>query len=130
MFLKAGRPLVLLGAMAPFLLLAPYSGPAHAQYRDDGHHGRWERERERERDRAEFQRREWERKRREEAKTDRVVAGVVGTVVVAGIIAAAANREREERERGRADYCLSRYGNYDRATDTYRASDGFAYRCQ
>jgi hypothetical protein len=128
MFLKAGRFLVLLGAMAPFLLLAPYCGPAHAQGWGDGHHGRWERERER--DRAEFHRRERERNRREEARNDRVVAGVVGTVLVAGIIAAAANRDKEERERGRADYCLGRYGNYDRATDTYRASNGYSYRCQ
>lgn len=128
MLLKAGRSWALLGAMASFLLLAPYSGPAHAQYRDDGHHGRWERERDR--DRAEFHRRERERNRREEARNDRVVAGVVGTVVVAGLIAAAANRDKEERERGRASYCLSRYGNYDRATDTYRASDGYSYRCQ
>ncbi len=56
------------------------------------------------------------------------MAGTVGVAVVAGAIAAAAKRDRENRER--ADYCISRYGNYDRATDTYRDYSGYTYRCR
>ena len=56
-----------------------------------------------------------------------VVVGV-GAAVVAGVIAAAAKRERETRER--ADYCIRRYGNYDRRNDTYRGADGYTYPCR
>lgn len=63
-----------------------------------------------------------------EAKTTGVVVGVVGAAVVAGVIAAAAKRERETRER--ADYCIRRYGNYDRRNDTYRGADGYTYPCR
>jgi BA14K-like protein. len=56
------------------------------------------------------------------------VVGVVGAAVVAGVIAAAAKRERETRER--ADYCMNRYGNYDRRTDSYRDRDGYTYPCR
>ena len=54
-----------------------------------------------------------------------MVVGVVGAALVAGVIAAAAKRERETRER--ADYCMNRYGNYDRRTDSYRDRDGYTY---
>ncbi len=57
-----------------------------------------------------------------------MVVGVVGAAVVAGVIAAAAKRERETRER--ADYCIRRYGNYDRRNDTYRGADGYTYPCR
>jgi len=53
---------------------------------------------------------------------------VVGAAVVAGVIAAAAKREREVRER--ADYCMNRYGNYDRRNDIYRGTDGYTYPCR
>ena len=62
------------------------------------------------------------------AMTGGVVVGVVGAAVVAGVIAAAAKRERETRER--ADYCMNRYGNYDRRTDSYRDRDGYTYPCR
>ncbi|QDL28584.1 hypothetical protein [Stenotrophomonas maltophilia] len=134
MFLKPGRTALLLAAAAQLMLLLPYSGDVHAQ-RGDRYNPQWnqdyrdhdrdawerrERERERERDR--------ERERRHEAKTTGVVVGVVGAAVVAGVIAAAAKRERETRER--ADYCIRRYGNYDRRNDTYRGADGYTYPCR
>lgn len=134
MFMKPGRAALLLAAAANLLVLLPYSGDAHAQ-RGDRYSPQWnqdyrdrdrdawerrERERERERDR--------ERERRHEARTTGVVVGVVGAAVVAGVIAAAAKRERETRER--ADYCIRRYGNYDRRNDTYRSADGYTYPCR
>ena len=133
MFLKTGRTALILAAAAQ-LVLMPYSGDAHAQ-RGDRYNPQWnqdyrdrdrdawerrERERERDRDR--------ERERRHDARTAGVVVGVVGAAVVAGVIAAAAKRERETRER--ADYCMNRYGNYDRRNDTYRGSDGYTYPCR
>ncbi|HEL4243543.1 hypothetical protein [Stenotrophomonas riyadhensis] len=134
MFMKPGRAALLLAAAANLLVLLPYSRDAHAQ-RGDRYSPQWnqdyrdrdrdawerrERERERERDR--------ERERRHEARTTGVVVGVVGAAVVAGVIAAAAKRERETRER--ADYCIRRYGNYDRRNDTYRSADGYTYPCR
>lgn len=127
MFSKTtGRVTLWLGAMAQALVLLSPSAPAHAQRwdhaRPDWQQNRWERQRE------EQHRRDRERQRRDDATAAGVVVGVVGTVVLAGVIAAAAQRDKNER--ARADYCLNRYGNYDRASDTYRASDGYAYRCQ
>ncbi|RIX83183.1 hypothetical protein [Acidovorax cavernicola] len=123
MFFEAGRMTLWLGAIAQVLALS-YIGSAHAQrwdhQRTDWYMNNWERQRE------DHNRRE--RERREDATAAGVVVGVVGTAVLAGVIAAAAKREKDERSR--ADYCLSRYGNYDRATDTYRARDGYAYRCE
>lgn len=132
MSLKPRRTALLLAAAAQLMLLLPYSGDAHAQrgnrynpqwdqdYRDRDRDAWERRERERERDR--------ERERRHDAKTTGVVVGVVGVAVVAGVIAAAAKRERETRER--ADYCIRRYGNYDRRKDTYRGADGYTYPCR
>lgn len=127
MLLARSRRITLwLGAMAQALVFMPYAAPAHAQrwdhHRPDWHQNRWELQRE------EQQRRDQERQRRDDAAAAGVVVGVVGTAVLAGVIAAAAQRDKNER--ARADYCLNRYGNYDRATDSYRASDGYAYRCQ
>lgn len=132
MSLKPGGTALLLAPAAQLMLLLPYSGDAHAQrgnrynpqwdqdYRDRDRDAWERRERERERDR--------ERERRHDAKTTGVVVGVVGAAVVAGVIAAAAKRERETRER--ADYCIRRYGNYDRRNDTYRGADGYTYPCR
>ncbi|QQQ00802.1 hypothetical protein JHW41_22490 [Lysobacter enzymogenes] len=126
MFLKAGRMALLLGVVAHLFIIAPYPGIARAQW-DDGDHRDWSR------DRNDYAREDWrqrdrERKRREEAQANGVVAGVVGAAVLATVIAAAAKRDKENRSR--ADYCISRYGNYNRANDTYRAADGYTYRCE
>ncbi|WP_422346585.1 hypothetical protein [Stenotrophomonas sp. DR009] len=128
MFQKTGRTAVLLGAALQLLVLLPYAGQAHAQNRD-GYRSDWDRGyQDRQRDDWERRERERERDRRDDAKAKRVVVGVVGAAVVAGVIAAAAKREREIRER--VDYCMNRYGNYDRRSDTYRGSDGYSYPCR
>ncbi|MGG6342328.1 hypothetical protein ACQ5SA_03660 [Stenotrophomonas indicatrix] len=130
MFLKTGKTALLLAAATQLLVLMPYSGDAHAQ-RGDRYNPQWNQDyRDRDRDRDDWQRRERERERerRHDAKTTGVVVGVVGAAVVAGVIAAAAKRERETRER--ADYCMNRYGNYDRRTDSYRDRDGYTYPCR
>ncbi|ACF52171.1 hypothetical protein [Stenotrophomonas maltophilia] len=131
MFLKTGRTALIL-AVAAQLVLMPYAGDAHAQ-RGDRYNPQWNQDyRDRERDAWERRKRERdherERERRHDAKTASVVVGVVGAAVVAGVIAAAAKRERETRER--ADYCMNRYGNYDRRNDTYRGADGYTYPCR
>lgn len=129
MFLKIGRSMLVLGAVAQVATFVPIASPAYAQRWDDrrseANQDRWERDR----SRADRNRRDWERKRRNDAKTEGIVAGVVGTAVLAGIIAAAASSGKKDR-REREDYCRDRYGNYDRATDSYRASDGRRYRCE
>ncbi|EKT4094855.1 hypothetical protein ACS0OQ_13985 [Stenotrophomonas riyadhensis] len=128
MFMKPGRAALLLAAAANLLVLLPYSGDAHAQ-RGDRYSPQWNQDyRDRDRDAWERRERERERERRHEARTTGVVVGVVGAAVVAGVIAAAAKRERETRER--ADYCIRRYGNYDRRNDTYRSADGYTYPCR
>lgn len=128
MFLKTGRNALLLAAATQVLVLMPYSGDAHAQ-RSDRYNPQWNQDyRDRERDDWQRRERERERERRHDAKTTGVVVGVVGAAVVAGVIAAAAKRERETRER--ADYCMNRYGNYDRRTDSYRDRDGYTYPCR
>jgi hypothetical protein len=134
MILKPGKTALLLAAAVQLLVLLPYSGAAHAQ-RGDRYAPQWNQDY-RDRDRDAWERRERERKRererererRHDAKATGVVVGVVGAAVVAGVIAAAAKRERETRER--ADYCMSRYGNYDRRNDTYRGADGYTYPCR
>ncbi|EZP45474.1 BA14K family protein precursor [Stenotrophomonas sp. RIT309] len=130
MFLKTGRTVLLLVAAAQLLVLLPYSGVAHAQ-RGDRYNPQWNQDY-RDRERDDWQRREREREReserRHDAKATGVVVGVVGAAVVAGVIAAAAKRERETRER--ADYCMNRYGNYDRRTDSDRDPDGYTYPCR
>lgn len=128
MFLKPGRAALLLAATVQLVVLLPYSGDAHAQ-RGDRYAPQWNQDyRDRDRDAWERRERERERERRHDAKTAGVVVGVVGAAVVAGVIAAAAKREREVRER--ADYCMNRYGNYDRRNDTYRGADGYTYPCR
>ncbi|HYQ22322.1 hypothetical protein [Stenotrophomonas sp.] len=128
MFQKTGRSALLLAAAVQMLVLLPYAGTAQAQHRD-GYRSGWDRGYEdRQRDERERRERERERDRRDDAKAKGVVVGVVGAAVVAGVIAAAAKRERENRER--ADYCMQRYGNYDRRNDTYRGSDGYSYPCR
>ncbi|WP_312401143.1 hypothetical protein [Stenotrophomonas indicatrix] len=128
MFLKTGRTALLLAAATQVLVLMPYSGDAHAQ-RSDRYNPQWNQDyRDRERDDWQRRERERERERRHDAKATGVVVGVVGAAVVAGVIAAAAKRERETRER--ADYCMNRYGNYDRRTDSYRDRDGYTYPCR
>lgn len=128
MFQKTGRSALLLAAAVQMLVLLPYAGTAQAQHRD-GYRSGWDRGYEdRQRDERERRERERERDRRDDAKAKGVVVGVVGAAVVAGVIAAAAKRERETRER--VDYCMQRYGNYDRRNDTYRGSDGYSYPCR
>lgn len=129
MLFKTARMALLLGMAAQLLLMMPHAAQAQsydgnragwAQDARDRRHNDWDhRERERERER--------ERDRRDNDKA-KVVVGVVGAAVVAGVIAAAAKRERETRER--ADYCMNRYGNYDRRTDSYRDRDGYSYPCR
>jgi len=86
MFQKTGRTALLLGAALQLLVLLPYAGQAHAQYRD-GYRSGWDQ----------------------------------GYQV----------RQREDWERReRADYCMNRYGNYDRRNDTYRGSDGYSHPCR
>ncbi|WP_313437281.1 hypothetical protein [Stenotrophomonas sp.] len=132
MFQKTGRTALLLAAAVQLLVLMPYAGNAQAQHRD-GYRSGWDQGyQDRQRDdwerRERERQRERERDRRDDAKAKGVVVGVVGAAVVAGVIAAAAKRERESRER--ADYCMNRYGNYDRRNDTYRGSDGYTYPCR
>lgn len=135
MLTKARRPLLWLTMLAQFAVLMPLATTAHAQRWDNRHHydHRYDRGRH-------DWRRERERERREDRKAAGVVAGVVGTAVLVGVLAAAANNSNNNNQAGnhtvhnqrraRADYCFNRYGNYDPATDTYRASDGYSYRCQ
>lgn len=119
---KSGNMILLLGAVTQLSLLAPVAGPANAQGWGD-HRGGWHD------NRGGSVRHDWERRRRKDAKTDGVVAGVVGTAVVVGVIAAIAN-SKDKKARERADYCRDRYGNYDPGSDGYRASDGRTYQCQ
>ena len=120
MFLKPGRTALLLAATVQLLVLLPYSSDAHAQ-RGDRYAPQWNQDY-RDRDRDAWERRERERERererRHDAKATGVVVGVVGAAVVAGVIAAAAKRERETRERA------------DRRNDTYRGADGYTYPCR
>ena len=90
----------------------------------------WDRQRcedRRYRERREDERRE--RERRKDAKAKGIAIGVVGAVIGAAILGAAASKKKKEAD-PRADYCLSRYGNYEPATDSYRASDGRNYPCE
>jgi hypothetical protein len=129
MISRSGRSLLLLGAAAQIAMLAPVASPAQAQRWDDRRGDRWDHDR----GRGDWNRRDWERKRRKDAKTDGVVAGVVGTAVLAGVIAAVASSSKNknrDRDGDRAQYCRDRYGNYDAGSDGYRASDGRIYRCE
>lgn len=140
---RTGRWLSITAAAALAFPMAPIATPAMAQgwnnapscwglegrdrARCENERTRWQNERNRQdRDRKR------ERDRRKDAKTDGVVAGVIGTVLIGGIIAAAAsgNNKEKSRQRDRRSYCLDRYGNYDERTDSYRASDGRWYRCE
>ena len=140
MLSRAGRWMLIAGAATMASTVAPIAAPAHAQGWDDNrgcssrdrdrgrcdrdrYRGDWGRDRDRDR-------RERERDRRKDAKTDGIVAGVVGTAIIGGIIAAAASsNKKKDGDRDRRDYCESRYGNYDARTDTYRAADGRSYPC-
>jgi hypothetical protein len=97
--------------------------------RCDRERARWERDR---RGRGHHWERERERRKREEAKKKGVVAGVVGTAIVGGIIAAIASDggKKKKKAREREEYCRDRYDNYDARTDSYQASDGRWYRCE
>lgn len=128
---RIGLTMMTLGAAAQLAILIPGAPPAAAQRYED-RHGRhdagWNDDRRPgARDRY---RRERERRRRNDAKTDGVVAGVVGTALLAGIIAAATSGKKDRGDDDRARYCRDRYGNYDRESDGYRASDGRLYPCQ
>jgi len=96
-----------------------------------GLHGRDRVRCDRDRDRRGWRHRERERERRKDAKTDGIVAGVVGAAIVGGVIAAIGSDNRKKKERReRRRYCLDRYGNYDARTDSYRARDGRFYPCE
>lgn len=137
---KLSRLLLMVGAMTTAMTLAPISTPAQAQGWSDGSScwglkGRDRTRCERDRDRGNWNsdrsRRSRERERRKDAKTDGVVAGVVGTVLVGGIIAAVATSgKKKDKNRDRREYCEDRYGNYDERSDSYRAADGQWYRCE
>jgi len=142
------------GALAYIVALVPVSAPAFAQSWESarscrGLDGRSRANCERERDRIRGERdrydrkdrdrharrdqdrREWERKRRKDAKKDGVVAGAVGAVVVGGLVAAiASSGNKKKKERERREYCEDRYGSYDAKSDSYRASDGRWYPCE
>lgn len=156
MAFRSRRLALSVGALAYIVALAPVNAPAFAQNWESarscrGLDGRsrvnCERERDRDRTRGERDRydrkdqdrharrdqdrREWERKRRKDAKKDGVVAGAVGAVVVGGLVAAIASSEnKKKKERARREYCEDRYGTYDTKTDSYRASDGRWYPCE
>lgn len=136
MLSKTSRSIMMLGAVAQLSIAIPMATPAaNAQSwedRRDRDGDRWSRERRRDEwDRRDSNRRDRERRRRNDAKTDGIVAGVVGTAVVAGIIAAATSGGRKEKRYDeREAYCRDRYGNYDRERDSYRADDGRYYRCE
>ena len=117
---RLARSMTILGAVAQLAVIVPYATPA-AQRRDGFRADRH---------RIEQNRRERERDRRRDAKTDGIVAGVVGTAVLATITAAAASSNKNEGRDERADYCRDRYGNYDRESNGYRASDGRTYPCE
>jgi hypothetical protein len=139
---RIGRWALVSGTAMYMAAAVPVAAPAYAAGWAGGGQSCWGREgRDRarcERDAArdngrwgdDRNRRDWERKRRNDAKTDGIVAGVVGTAVIAGIIAAASSDKKKRNERDRRDYCIDRYGNYDARTDSYRASDGSWYRCE
>ncbi|QWT20460.1 hypothetical protein KPL74_00260 [Bacillus sp. NP157] len=103
MFNTTGRSLMLAAALAQCCLVA-YPGVASAQRWAD-HHDGWRSDRQ-QRDHDQWER-DRERKRRSDAKRDGVVAGVVGTAVVVGIIAAVANAKKDNRP----DECRDDYGN-------------------
>lgn len=125
MFIRTGPVALLLGVVAQLLVLMPSAAQAQSY---DPYRSGWNQDsRDRRHDDWERRERERERDRRDDAKA-KVVVGVVGAAVVAGVIAAAAKRERETRER--ADYCMNRYGNYDRRTDSYRGRDGYTHPCR
>ncbi|WP_411851942.1 hypothetical protein ACLB90_05300 [Stenotrophomonas sp. LGBM10] len=125
MFFRTGRIALLCAVAAQMLVPLPYVGIAHAQ--PDDYRPGWN-QHDRDDRRDDRRRHERERDRRDDDKATGVVVGVVATAVVAGVIAAAAKRERETRER--TDYCIQRYGNYDRRSDSYRAANGYTYPCR
>lgn len=140
---RTGRWMSIAGAAALAFPILPVAAPVHAQRWDKssscrGLDGRDRARCERDRDRRnggrwdrEESRRDRERERRKDAKTDGIVAGVVGTAIIGGIIAAAASSKKNKNKYGdRRSYCEDRYGNYDERTDSYRASDGRWYRCE
>jgi hypothetical protein len=138
MFLHTGRWALMIGATASASIMTPVGiAPAQAQGwgapscrgLDGRARDRCERDREAsrwDRNRSESER---ERERRKDAKTNGVVAGVVGTVVLGGIIAAIASSGNDKKRERRA-YCEDRYGNYDSGSDSYQASDGRWYKCR
>ena len=139
-----GRWTLMAGAVASVSTLVPVAAPVHAQGwgtpscrgLDGRERTRCERAREREQSRWERDRnqnqRDRERERRKDARVDGIVAGVVGTVLIGGIIAAATSGgdKKKKEARDRRSYCMDRYGNYDERTDSYRASNGRWYRCE
>lgn len=137
-----GRWTLMVGAAASACAVFPIAAPAHAQNwggsscrglegrersrcerARESEHNRWDRDR---------NRHDRERERRKNAKADGIVAGVIGTVLIGGIIAAATSGKKKPKEdrRNRRDYCMDRYGSYDERSDSYRASDGRWYRCE
>ena len=137
---RTGRWMSIAGAAALAFPIVPVAAPAQARGWDKssscrGLEGRDRARCERDRDRSRWDRhesrRDRERKRRKDAKTDGIVAGVVGTAIVGGIIAAAASsKKKKNKDNDRRGYCEDRYGNYDERTDSYRASDGRSYQCE
>lgn len=141
MFSLVGRWTMMAGAAASAFTLVPIAAPVHAQNwgapscrglegrervrcerAREQHDSRWDDDR---------SRNKRERERRKDAKADGVVAGVIGTVLIGGIIAAATSGGKKKKaDRNRRDYCMDRYGSYDERSDSYRASDGRWYRCE
>ena len=142
MFSLVGRWTMMAAATASAFTFVPIAAPVHAQNwgtpscrgLEGRERARCERAREKNESRWDDRnrhQRDRERERRKDAKADGVVAGVIGTVLIGGIIAAATSGGKKKKEdRNRRDYCSDRYGSYDERSDSYRASDARWYRCE
>lgn len=137
---RTGRLLSMAAALGLAFPVMPSTGVAEARGWGDapscrGLEGRERARCERDRDNWERDRsrrdREHQRERRRDDRADRVVAGVVGAVIIGGLIAAATSGDKDRRrDRERRSYCKDRYGNYVERNESYRAADGRWYRCQ
>lgn len=112
MFSRTGRSLMLMAALISCCFCIAYPVAAGAQRWSDhnsgSNHGQWE---PRQRNHDEWERKR-ERDRRSDAKRNGIVAGVVGTAVVVGIIAAVANAKKDKDRDRRVEECSDGYGNF------------------
>ena len=105
MFDIAGRWMLLVGAATTASAMIPVATPSHAQGWGGGQSCRGVEGRDRqrcERGRGPGRHhghRDRDRERRKDAKRDGIVAGVVGTAILGGIIVAAASGDKKNKER-------------------------------